>query len=118
MKLRKNELFATPCDMKALQDWIEGHSAEEKPGLYVSAMMAWNLACELSAQPEPEPEADEDGFIKWRATQDSHTPPCQGKVEVKLEGGSKVTRQADHLSWDLRPTWDASIVAYRPLQET
>jgi hypothetical protein len=56
MKIKPLELFATPNGWPGLEEWINGHTGSEKAVAATAACMAWNLACAVSAAPEPEPE--------------------------------------------------------------
>jgi hypothetical protein len=42
-----NNLFATPDDVKALQDWIQLLNGPERVAAMTAAGMAWNLANKL-----------------------------------------------------------------------
>ena len=44
----KVSLYTTPESWEDLEAWIELHNSDEKPHLYTAAMMAWNLACDIS----------------------------------------------------------------------
>ena len=46
VELIKQNLFATPENSAALQEYIERYPQENKAALYTVAGMAWNLACE------------------------------------------------------------------------
>jgi len=37
-------LFATPKDMKYLENWLGAHTGPEAAHIWTGAMMAWNLA--------------------------------------------------------------------------
>ena len=46
--MKKVELFYTPTSMKDLEDRLESFSGSEKSVAWLAAMMAWNLACDIS----------------------------------------------------------------------
>ena len=46
--MKKVELFYTPTSMKDLEDRLESFSGSEKSIAWLAAMMAWNLACDIS----------------------------------------------------------------------
>ena len=46
--MKKVELFYTPTSMKDLEDRLESFSGSEKAVAWLAAMMAWNLACDIS----------------------------------------------------------------------
>jgi hypothetical protein len=46
--MNKVDLFYTPTSMKDLEDRLESFSGSEKPIAWLAAMMAWNLACDIS----------------------------------------------------------------------
>jgi cell division protein FtsL len=52
--IQKNNFFATPESMQALEDQIMKFSGQERMIAMVSAMMALNLAHELVAQQQRE----------------------------------------------------------------
>jgi hypothetical protein len=47
-KLQPVGLFRTPDSFKEIEEWIDGHSKEEKAHLYTAAIMTWNLACAIN----------------------------------------------------------------------
>ena len=47
MKLQEQNLFATPKDWDDLMARLDLHTGSEKTAAIVSAMMAWNLACQI-----------------------------------------------------------------------
>lgn len=51
-KLTKNGMFNTPKNWKEIEDWINLHSPEDRIYLLTAAMMAWNLAAELTKEIE------------------------------------------------------------------
>lgn len=59
MKLKYINMFNTPEDWPALQDWIERHLPEDRAHLYTAACMAWNLAVYLQDMPEPGMDEEE-----------------------------------------------------------
>ena len=40
-------LFHTPTNITEVQDWIERHNPDERAHLYTSAMMTYNLMCNI-----------------------------------------------------------------------
>jgi hypothetical protein len=52
--IQKNNFFATPANMQALEDQIMQFTGQERMIAMVAAMMALNLAHELVAQAEKE----------------------------------------------------------------
>ena len=52
--IQKNNFFATPANMQALEDQIMSFTGSERMIAMVAAMMALNLAHELVAQAEKE----------------------------------------------------------------
>jgi hypothetical protein len=52
--IQKNNFFATPASMQALEDQIMNFSGQERMIAMVSAMMALNLAHELVKQAQRE----------------------------------------------------------------
>jgi len=57
MKIEPVGLFATPDNMKALQDYLALFSGGEAAVAQTCAWMAWNLAAKLT-NPEPDPERE------------------------------------------------------------
>jgi len=47
IKVSKMALFHTPNTVEEIQNWIEGHSAEEKAHLYVVMGMTWNFLADF-----------------------------------------------------------------------
>ena len=41
-------MFYTPTSMQDLEDRLESYSGQEKAVAWMAAMMAWNLACDIS----------------------------------------------------------------------
>lgn len=52
VSLKAYDLFATPKDWAAIQNWIERHPKEDQIYLWTAACMAWNLAAKLTAENE------------------------------------------------------------------
>ena len=52
MKLQEQNLFATPRDWDDLLDRLDIHTGAEKTAAIVSAMLAWNLACQIVNEKE------------------------------------------------------------------
>lgn len=46
-KITPNEFFKTPESFEELSQWIQAHSPEDRPHLWLAAMMSWNLACKV-----------------------------------------------------------------------
>tara|TARA_R100001369_G_scaffold2838_1_gene9188 strand:+ start:1326 stop:1502 length:177 start_codon:yes stop_codon:yes gene_type:complete len=58
MKIEPVGLFATPDDMKALQDYLALFSGGEAAVAQTCAFMAWNLAAKLTnSEPDQERES-------------------------------------------------------------
>jgi len=51
------DMFYTPQDMKDLEDRLESYSGQEKAIAWMSAMMAWNLACKIVEESKQEEAA-------------------------------------------------------------
>ena len=47
MEIRGTNLFVTPEDMDDLVERLNSFSGSEKSVAWLSAMMAWNLACKM-----------------------------------------------------------------------
>ena len=48
------DAFYTPTSMKDLEDRLESYSSSEKAVAWISAMMAWNLACKIVEESKQE----------------------------------------------------------------
>jgi len=48
------KMFYTPTSIKDLEDRLESYSGSEKAVAYLSAMMAWNLACKMVEESKQE----------------------------------------------------------------
>jgi len=51
------DLFYTPDSMKDLENRLECYSGSEKSVAWLSAMMAWNLACKIVEESKETEEA-------------------------------------------------------------
>ena len=45
--IKPNDLFHTPKDWEEILNWIDQSPKEERPTLWIAAVMAWNLACKF-----------------------------------------------------------------------
>lgn len=54
MKIQHVDMFHTPNGWDEIEAWITRHNAEERAHLWTAAVMAWNLAAELTNQTEKE----------------------------------------------------------------
>jgi hypothetical protein len=52
--MKKVDMFYTPTSMKDLEDRLESYSSSEKVVAWISAMMAWNLACKIVEESKQE----------------------------------------------------------------
>ena len=73
MEIEPVGLFATPDDMKALQDYLALFHGSEAIVANTCAWMAWNLAAKLT-NPEPFPREHEEGY------DDDHDPRVNGEL--------------------------------------
>ena len=48
VNLKKSPLFYTPKSMQELEDWLGNLSGDQAAVGVTAAMLAWNLACELT----------------------------------------------------------------------
>lgn len=50
--LKEHELFATPKNMQAVVDWIEGHDSDSRPHIYTAMFMTLNVVKDIAEKVE------------------------------------------------------------------